>query len=201
MTGVSAKRAVVRLVLFARLPEPGKAKTRLIPSLGAVGAARLHAQLVERSISVIGAARHDFELQYTGGTDQAFKAWLGNEIVLIPQTDGDLGDRLLAAIRPAPVIFFGADIPDLSTEIVQAAVCALQTHEVVIGPAVDGGYYLIGMRSALPFLFDNMPWGGEKVFAETCARLAEREIVPALLDPLHDCDRPEDLTRWPWLTA
>lgn len=150
---------------------------------------------------MLGAAGQDFELHYTGESQSDFQAWLGNGIVLAPQADGDLGDRLLAAIDPAPVIFIGADIPDLSIQIVATAVDALQTHEVVIGPAADGGYYLIGMRRAMPFLFGNMPWGGEGVFSGTCARLAERGISPALLEPLHDCDRPEDVARWPWLAA
>lgn len=191
--------ASMRLVLFARYPEPGKAKTRLIPALGANGAAQLHARLVERSVGVLRAVNRNVELHFTGGSSPAFAAWLGDDIALVPQVDGDLGDRLLAAMNPAPVIFFGSDVPDLSAEIVEAAICALQTHEVVIGPAEDGGYYLIGMRQPMAFLFEKMPWGSEQVFTETSARLAQRDITPAILEPLHDCDRPEDLARWPWL--
>ncbi len=199
MKALAAICATMRLVLFARFPEPGKAKTRLIPALGADGAAKLHARLVERSVAVLGAVNRNVELHYTGGSSPAFAAWLGDDIVLVPQVDGDLGDRLLAAMNPLPVIFFGADVPDLATEIVAAAISALQTHEVVIGPAEDGGYYLIGMRQPMPFLFENMPWGSEQVFAKTCERLEQRGIAAALLEPLHDCDRPEDLARWPWL--
>ena len=201
MSAVAAIGATMRLVLFARYPEPGKAKTRLIPALGADGAARLHARLVERSIAVLGAVNRKFELHYTGGSHAAFEAWLGGGIALVPQVNGDLGDRLLGATNPAPVIFFGADVPDLSIEIVEAAVRALQTHEVVIGPAADGGYYLIGMRQPMPFLFEKMAWGSELVFGETCARLEQRGISAARLETLHDCDRPEDLTRWPGLAS
>lgn len=141
------------------------------------------------------------ELHYTGAADADFRAWLGNGFALVEQAKGNLTDRLLAALYPAPVIFFGADTPDLSAHHVAQAVAALETHPVVLGPADDGGYYLIGMKEPMPELLDHMPWSTDQVIPETLRRLAAMNISPALLDTLHDCDRPEDLARWPWLTA
>jgi uncharacterized protein len=190
-----------RLVLFARYPAPGACKTRLIPALGPEGAADLHRHLTERTVAVLHASGAPVTVAFTGADRGAFTEWLGPEVALIEQADGDLTARLLACLDPAPVIFFGADTPDLAAQHVDAAIAALRSHEVVIGPAEDGGYYLIGMRQALPDLLTNMPWSTDQVLPETLARLGQGGISPVLLDMLSDCDRPEDLARWPGLTA
>jgi uncharacterized protein len=190
-----------RLVLFARYPTAGAAKTRLIPALGAEGAAALHRQLTERTLGILCQSGLPIELHYTGADAAEFRQWLGNDVALVPQAQGDLTDRLLAALAPAPVVFFGADTPDLDLGHIASAVSALHSNEVVIGPADDGGYYLIGMKRAKPELFANMPWSTEQVMPETLGRLAMQGIEPVLLETLHDCDRPEDLLRWPRLAA
>ena len=184
--------------LFARYPTPGAAKTRLIPALGADGTARLHRRLVERTIGVVRDAELPLVVHTTGGTATQFADWLSGESCL-DQGAGDLGDRL--ARVPAPALLLGADIPDLSASHLLEAVDALHHAPVVIGPAVDGGYYLLGFRAPVPFLFDAMPWGTDTVRAETERRLTKRRVPYRLLDPLHDCDRPEDLARWPGLAA
>lgn len=184
--------------LFARYPTPGAAKTRLIPALGEDGAARLHRRLVERTIEVVRDAELPLVVHTTGGTAAHFADWLPG-VSCVDQGAGDLGERL--ARVPAPALLLGADIPDLSTGHLQAAVDALAQVPVVIGPAVDGGYYLLGFRAPVPFLFDAMPWGTDAVRAETERRLTERRVPYRLLDPLHDCDRPADLARWPELAA
>ncbi len=191
---------VPRLVLFARYPVAGECKTRLIPALGAEGAASLHRKLTARTICVLRASGAPVTLAYTGAVQDDFERWLGSDIALVEQVDGDLTDKLLACLNPAPLIFFGADTPDLGASHVAAAIAALQKHEVVIGPAEDGGYYLIGMRNALPQLFVDMPWSTEQVLPETLARLARLGITPLLLETLSDCDRPDDLARWPDLS-
>lgn len=187
---------MTRLVLFTRFPEAGKAKTRLIPALGAAGAALVHKALTERTLALMPGA----EVHYTGADAAAFTDWLGDGFTYVEQPAGDLTHRLLAALDPAPVIFFGADTPDLSAEHVAAAIAALETNEVVIGPAEDGGYYLIGVAKPFASLFTDMPWSTERVLPETLARLAVMGIEPAMLETLADCDRPEDVARWPWLT-
>jgi uncharacterized protein len=190
-----------RLVLFARYPTAGACKTRLIPALGPAGAANLHRRLTERTVAVLRATDAPVTVAYTGASAADFSAWLGTDVELVDQVEGDLTARLLACLDPAPVIFFGADTPDLALHHVEAAIAALDHNDVVIGPAEDGGYYLIGMRPALPELLTDMPWSTDQVLPETLARLDERGIVPVLLETLADCDRPGDLARWPGLAA
>jgi uncharacterized protein len=190
-----------RLVLFARYPTPGAAKTRLIPALSAEGAAELHRRLTERTLQILRSSSLPIEFYFTGADKTAFRELFGDGFVLVEQVEGDLTDRLMAALDPAPVIFFGADTPDLEERHVVSAVAGLREHDIVLGPAKDGGYYLIGMNRACPALLTNMPWSTDQVLPETLRRLTAMGIQPALLELLHDCDRPEDLVRWPWLTA
>jgi len=188
-----------RLVLFARYPRAGECKTRLIPALGEEGAANLHQHLTERTVSVLRSCGLQVTVATTGADPSNFAGWLGPDVVLIEQVEGGLTERLLACLEPAPVIFFGADTPDLALRHVEAAVAAFRRHDVVIGPAEDGGYYLIGMRRPMPELLIDMPWSTEHVLPETLARLGRMGIGPLLLETLADCDRPEDLERWPEL--
>ncbi|MDJ0644227.1 MAG: TIGR04282 family arsenosugar biosynthesis glycosyltransferase [Erythrobacter sp.] len=189
------------LVLFARFPVAGQCKTRLIPAVGAEGAAAIHKHLTERTVRVLRGTGATVTIATTGAPNAAFENWLGPGLEFSQQVEGDLTDRLLAFVDHAPVVFLGADTPDLDIEIVQAAIDGLATHPVVIGPAEDGGYYLIAMRDPLPELFIEMPWSTAEVLPETLRRLRKLEIEPLLLEALPDCDRPEDLARWPNLAA
>ncbi|MDA9918600.1 TIGR04282 family arsenosugar biosynthesis glycosyltransferase [Erythrobacter sp.] len=190
-----------QLILFARYPSPGECKTRLIPALGAEGAASLHRHLAERTLDVLIKSGASVTVAFTGASESAFTDWLGEAPKYKQQAEGGLSARLLPFARSAPVIFFGSDTPDISVAHVAAAIDALETHEVVIGPALDGGYYLIGMRTPLPQLVTDMPWSTDEVLPETLRRLDAMAIEPQLLEPLSDCDRPEDLDRWPHLAA
>ena len=187
------------IALFTRWPSPGRAKTRLIPALGSDGAARLHARLVERTLTVVRASAVAFELWGTGGSPEQFAQWLGPDIKIVDQGDGDLGARL--ARVPAPMLLIGGDAPDLTAAHLTAAAAALEKAPAVIGPAADGGYWLLGLKGPMPHLFTSMPWGTERVYDETVVRLAADGIAPVILPTLHDCDRPEDLTRWPELLS
>jgi rSAM/selenodomain-associated transferase 1 len=187
-----------RLVLFTRFPTPGRAKTRLIPALGAAGAAALHRRLTERALAAIRATGLPHEVRTTGAGAAAVLRWLG-DVPVAPQGRGHLGARMRRAVGEGPAILVGSDIPDLSVELLHGAADALATHPAVIGPAEDGGYWLIGLRAPVPGLFAPMAWGGPTVFAETMARFARAGIEPALLPRLADLDRPEDLARWPGL--
>ena len=188
-----------RLHLFVKFPRPGQVKTRLIPAIGAERAAAVHRIMTERALEEMRKSGLDCEVRYAGADRDAFAAWLGSDIPLAPQGEGDLGDRL-GRLRP-PAIAVGADIPDFTADHLRRAAEALEQAEAVIGPAHDGGYYLIGIARPMPFLWSAMLWGTDAVLAETLARLASRGIAPVLLEPLHDCDRPEDLDRWPELLA
>ncbi len=190
----------IRIVVFARFPVPGMCKTRLIPAIGPDGAAALHKRLVEQCVAAMRATGHRVEVRTTGAEATAFADWLGDDIVFVDQGDGDLGDRLARAAEPYPVIFIGADAPDLSAERLIAAAKALEGAPAVIGPAEDGGYYLLGLNAPAPWLFNDMTWGIETVFDETMRRFAAHGVAPTVLEPLADLDRPEDLARWPHLT-
>lgn len=197
----SLAMSAVRLVIFTRFPEPGNAKTRLIPALGSKGAAALHRRLTEHTLTEARAAALPIDLRVTGAPEAAFRDWLGEGLTITQQGEGDLGDRLRRAAAPAPVLFIGSDLPDLSaTHLIDAAQQLRQGH-TVIGPAEDGGYWALGLTAPADYLFSDMPWSTDAVFALTAARLRARGIEPALLPTLADCDRPEDLPRWPWLTA
>ncbi|MEP2735934.1 MAG: TIGR04282 family arsenosugar biosynthesis glycosyltransferase [Erythrobacter sp.] len=188
-----------RLVLFVRYPKAGECKTRLIPAVGAVQAANIQRRLAEQIFGKLVMTGCPVTVAYTGETERAFTNWLGSAATLEQQADGDLSSRLLAFTEDAPAIFFGSDTPDLSLEHVHAAIAGLATHSVVIGPAFDGGYYLIGMRKPMPQLFTDMQWSTDQVLPETLVRLEKMGVEPLLLEPLSDCDTPEDLKLWPWL--
>ena len=193
-----AKVSNVRIVLFTRYPEPGKAKTRLIPALSAQGAADLHRRLTERTLQQVRASGLAYEIRSTGGDPEAFAAWLGTTAV-VDQGGGDLGARLHRAAAPYPAIFIGADAPDLSPAHLRDAANALADHDAVVGPAEDGGYWLLGLSRPLDALFRDMPWGTNQVLPTTMARLRAAGASVAMLPLLADLDRPDDLARWPEL--
>lgn len=186
----------MRLALFTRWPEPGKAKTRLIPALGADGAAALHKRLTERAVATVRASGLTLEVRSTGAEPQAFRDWLGSDVRVIDQGEGDLGERLARTAEATPVLLLGADVPDVTPEHLGEAAALLGKHPLVIGPAEDGGYWLLGLAMPMPELFAGIAWGTETVLAETVARAAS---PPVLLPRLADLDRPEDLKRWPGL--
>ena len=185
--------------LFAKWPEPGRVKTRMIPALGAPGAAALHRRLTERTVAEMRASGLPFAVRTSGADAATFAGWLGTDVPLIEQGDGDLGARMGRVAAPA--VLLGADIPDLTADHIRAMAAAIAAAPVAIGPAADGGYWSIAVREALPLLWDDMAWGTDAVLAETLRRLKAAGIEPVLLETLSDCDRPEDLARWPWLTA
>ena len=186
------------VTLFAKYPRAGEVNTRLIPALGPDGAAALHRRLTERTLETARASGLSVEVRYAGASREDFAAWLG-DVMLVEQGAGDLGARL-GRVK-APAILLGADVPDLHAGHLRAAAEALAEVPVAIGPAGDGGYYLLGFREPVAFLFEDMAWGTGEVLAETRRRLEERGVAYRLLEELSDCDRPEDLSRWPELLA
>lgn len=190
-----------RLVLFTRYPEPGKAKTRLIPILGPEGAATLHRRLTERTVAAMRATGLPMEIRTTGAATAAFLDWLGGDLNAADQGEGDLGVRLARAATRAPVILLGADTPTLTAAHLDALAAALASNPAALGPAEDGGYWALGLAASMPFLFEDMPWSTDRVCAITLARLTERGHRAAILDTLSDLDRPEDLARFPDILA
>lgn len=195
-----------RVMVFARAPTPGEAKTRLIPALGAEGAAALHRRLV---MHCLGAARDSrlgpVELWCAPDASDPFfrecERRLGAS--LHAQGEGDLGARMLRAFESvlahaARAILVGSDVPALSARYFRDADRALRRgDDAVIGPAEDGGYALIGLSRCDPELFRDIPWGGPGVLAQTRRRLAALSWRSSELPVLWDVDRPEDLGRLP----
>jgi uncharacterized protein len=192
------------VIVFARAPQPGAVKTRLIPLLGAEGAAALHVRLVKRALATARAAAfRAIELHCApDGADPFFRFCEGHYgAALAAQADGDLGARMQAAFEAAlasreRVLLIGADCPALTARYLRQADRALRDgYDTVLGPSEDGGYVLIGLTRCDAKLFTGIAWGEDGVLAETRARLTAlgwrwRELVP-----LWDIDRPEDYAR------
>jgi hypothetical protein len=191
-------------VVFARAPVPGEAKTRLIPALGAAGAAALHERLVDRALATAAAAAlGPVELCCTPDEAHPALAALARRhgARLGAQGPGDLGERMNAAFRRvlagAPrAILIGCDCPALAPRHLREAAAALAGgHDAVLAPAEDGGYVLIGLARVPAGLFAGIAWGGPDVLEQTRARLAGLGWRWLELETLWDVDRPEDLAR------
>lgn len=198
-----------RVIVMLKYPRPGAVKTRLVPALGEHRACALHRALVAHTLATTAdfSARNAFpvtiEARLAGAPDEpAARAWLGPAVVLRDQGDGDLGRRMERAVAAAfaegaeSVVVIGGDCPQLTADHLSTAFAALAAADVVLGPAADGGYYLIGLRRSLPALFHGIAWGGPEVFAQTLAAARALDIEPALLTTLRDVDLPEDLAVW-----
>lgn len=194
------------VLLFTRFPTPGRAKTRLIPTLGTEGAARLQREMTELIVTRLrpAAIRGRFQLTacHAGASSRSMCRWLGQGLAYEPQSDGDLGERMSRAIQTrfeqgaGRVVVIGADCPGVTKSVLEQAFAAIESHSVVFGPAHDGGYYLVGLNRPQPTLFQGLAWGGDTVLRDSLSRARQLGLEPALLPTLTDIDRPEDLTHW-----
>ena len=193
-----------RLIVFARYPTPGFAKTRLIPALGAEGAAKLQGRLTEhvlKTANEIQSVRSiDVEMRFTGSSQQEMQDRFGSiNTSFVPQCEGDLGTRLQHAAKAAfdagikKVVIVGTDCPDIDAKYLIQAFDALNQSDVVLGPAFDGGYTLMGLKAPLPELFSGIEWGTNKVLSTTRERCKAMKRKVHLLGPYSDVDHPEDL--------
>jgi rSAM/selenodomain-associated transferase 1/rSAM/selenodomain-associated transferase 2 len=198
------------LIVFTRYPVPGSTKTRLIPALGVEGAADLQRQMTEHTLDTMRPLVDEgigVQVHFDGGEAEEMAQWLGTELDLASQGEGDLGDRMGRAFTGSfkeglkKVVIVGTDCPSLGTSDVKEAFKLLEENTLVLGPATDGGYYLIGIRSDAPgwlykLVFENIPWGTDQVFNSTVNALAETGLDLGLLDEKADVDEPEDLVHW-----
>lgn len=192
-----------KLILFTRYPVAGHTKTRLIPALGAEGAAALQRQMTERTLrtaeNLAAASQPELEIRHAGGSNEQMKNWLGPTRIYCDQGTGDLGEKMSRAMAEAfrdgyhQVMVIGADCPGLSAEILASGFSRLADHSLVLGPAADGGYYLLGLARACPELFRNRSWGSDRLLAETMTAAKKLALKYFLLEELADVDRPEDL--------
>jgi len=197
--------------MLTRHPDSEQAKTRLVPALGRRGAAVVHRALAERvaaEVLALGATDEaDVEVWHDRGPTRRMRSWLGPLPRYRAQPQGDLGRRLCALFERAfregarRCVAVGSDCPAMTADHLRQALASLDSAEVVVGPATDGGYWLIGITAgaagrALPAVFDGIRWGSADVLRQTLGRARERHLHVTLLEKLPDVDRPEDLLEW-----
>ncbi len=204
LRGATPARPESALIVFARAPEPGRVKTRLVPLLGEKGAARLHARLVKRTLRTARQAGFSMtELCCSPRLNVPFFEQCERQfhVALRRQVGADLGERMYRAFKRALrshayVVLVGSDCPALRTADLRAAARILREGaDAVLAPAEDGGYPLIGLRRVSRRLFDGIPWGGPQVLAQTRRRLKALRWRWRELRTLWDVDRPEDVAR------
>ena len=195
-----------RLVIFAKAPQAGQVKTRLMPALGAQGATALAQRMLAHVLQqALQANAGPVELCMSPSPGDP--AW---ENIAIPaavlrtaQGEGDLGERMARAVRRVtaeagqPVLLMGSDCPALTAALLHEAARQLQTHDALLVPVADGGYVLIGLKSPCPTLFTQMPWSTASVAAETLSRMAALGFKVWCGPLLHDIDEPADLAHLP----
>jgi uncharacterized protein len=194
-----------RLLVFARLPERGKVKTRLAAEIGEDRALEAYESMVRSTLAAVRG--DDTEVMWAPtetATGERLRRAFG-DVPLAMQTGATLGDRLAMAMserfffhRTETIIAIGVDDPSLNREAIDHAFALLESCEWVIGPAHDGGYYLIGCRAAAfdSAMFTEIEWGTSSVFATTLKRIRARENTVAVLPVRHDIDTAEDLRRF-----
>lgn len=194
------RRAVL---VFVRAPEAGAVKTRLAAAVGAERALRVYLRLAEHTLAEVRTLTEDgveVRVHFTpADAGKDVRAWLGDGPVYLPQAVGDLGMRMRDAFAGAfaagaeRVVIVGSDLPGLSASLLRRAFALLDTHPAVIGPARDGGYYLLGLRRLVGGIFAGIAWGGPDVLAATLARFRAAGVEAAMLEELADVDEAADL--------
>ena len=199
-------RAHAAVAVLAKAPVPGLAKTRLIPLLGAAGAARAQRGFALQTLTTARAASTG-PLTLWGAPDEEHRFFRAlahcHGVRTVAQPVGDLGQRMAAAMHAhfaptpgVPLLIVGTDCPVLTPDHLQQAADALQSHDAVLIPAEDGGYVLIGLRRPVPEVFQRVDWSTPQVLEQTLARLREVGASWRVLPPLWDVDEPADWLRW-----
>ncbi len=191
-----------RIVIFAKAPVPGKVKTRLIPALGEIGAARLAHKMLLDTVAEAFAANLSIPETCTDPhpLDPEWQGFLPTQHMRITaQGEGDLGARLARAAKRTillreNVLLIGTDCPELERQRLRAAAEKLTSHDAVIHPTMDGGFALLGLRRFDPSLFEDIAWSTDEVAAQTIARIEALGWPLHVADTLRDIDEPEDLT-------
>lgn len=190
------------LGVFLKYPEPGQVKTRLAEKMGADVAAACYREMAEMVLAQTAgdSAFRRIVFITPGERILDFVRWLPDETFL-PQRGPDLGARMADAIerllaQGESALLIGTDVPDISAAVISEAYTLLHGHDLVIGPAADGGYYLIGMKQLYPSLFEGMAWSTPEVLPETLRRAERLSLTYALLPELVDIDTFEDYEQW-----
>lgn len=193
-----------RLLIFLRRPVLGQVKTRLAATIGAGPALAVYRALLDHTRRVTTTLPIDKWLYYADGAPAQPDEWPAH-YHKASQVPGDLGARMRAAFAEAfaagcdQVVIIGTDCPGLSAPLLLDALAHLTDHDVVLGPAADGGYYLLGITQLQPSLFESIPWSTDQVLARTVAVSRQAGLRIALLPELSDVDIADDLRRFPHL--
>jgi len=180
------------LAVFAKAPVPGQVKTRLRPAVDDAQAARLAAAFVRDTLGKAARLGPPVTVYYAGHR-ALLEPLAPPDAFWTDQGGGDLGARM--ARVPAPCLLLGADSPHLPLLLLRAALAAIPGHDVVLGPADDGGYFLIGLRAPQPALFEGIAWSTGEVLAQTLAKAAALGLSVYETPPWYDLDTPDDLRR------
>jgi rSAM/selenodomain-associated transferase 1 len=192
------------LIMFVKYPTPGQVKSRLAAALGNREAALVYKFIAERLFCAVAplskAAGYAMAIAYApADAGEDIRSWLGPGMQLMPQSGEDLGERMRNAFSEGfdrgytKIIMFGSDCPAVTSDLINEALHKLDSHDAVIGPATDGGYYLIGLRRSAPELFTGIDWSTELVLRQTIERCNAAGLRYMLLPELRDIDRMEDL--------
>jgi hypothetical protein len=193
---------------FAKWPEAGRVKTRLIPELGVAGALDAHIRLTLAVLDNLCATGYPVEFWW----DRLVDDYPAEAASILEEVDGaglfqgvqqgdSLGDRMFAALSQSlgdydRALIVGSDCPSVDPDYARQAVACLADHDVVLGPSDDGGYVLIGASRVVEGMLDNVAWGTPDVLAQTCERLDAAGLSYCLLEPRWDVDEPEDWARF-----
>jgi hypothetical protein len=191
-----------QLGVFAKYWQPGMVKTRLAASIGDLAAARFHRECV-RTILARTCTQAEQRVLMVTPPDRLdeFSALADGNWTVLPQPAGDLGSRMRHYFETsfaggaAQVVLIGSDSPTLPAAYIERAFELLNRHDVVLGPASDGGYYLLATRRAAPPIFDGVAWGSDSVLRQTAQRLAAARLEYCELPPWYDVDTIDDLRR------
>ncbi len=190
------------IITFIKNLQLGRVKTRLAATVGDARALRIYQALMTHTRQVAEAVEAHRLLLYSDHVDETDE-WSAALFHKGLQHPGDLGQRMAAAFdvafqAAAPVVIIGSDCAQLTPDIVRDAISALADHDVVIGPAEDGGYYMLGMRTPMPFLFEGIEWSTEHVLTQTLAIADAHGLRCALAPTLSDIDFEEDWAKHGW---
>lgn len=190
------------LIMFVKYPQPGYVKTRLAESIGKEQASFLYRRFVELLIKRTNDGRFERFIFYTPAEKRReLLSWLGDRLKMFPQRGDDLGQRLSNAFRFAfakgahRVVIVGTDIPLLDREVILRAFRELENRQCVIGPSLDGGYYLLGLSHFYAKIFQNIHWGTDEVFSQTLQIIRHLGLTHSLLEEHFDVDDVKDLVR------
>ena len=188
------------LIIFVKYPKPGSVKTRLAKQIGKEKAALLYHFLVKTVLARTKSRGYSRIIFYSPEIPKKrFKEWLGGDFIFYPQKGSNLGKRLLGAFKfifkhdAKRIVCIGTDSPLINSRIIDQAFRILRNKQCVLGPADDGGYYLIGLSSLNEGIFKGISWGAKKVFRQTLEKIKSRKIEYGILDKSFDIDTYEDI--------